>query len=378
MLASVRQHHRLPLRLNVHKFPGAMPRDASETTTGGLAGREQSENSEQGRPFVEAMSETTSNGMPKRTMPGMVLRQFDSAATRGSLMMSPSVLGHNAAAAGSAFSSRRHRHSIQVTYLPIRLDISGFGQVWSDVVHAQIEAACCADPVSDVEHLDEEHGMIVNLVGGDAHRQGGAPVPRPLAAPPTEGVTLSTAVQRVSSRWPLLVMARLKRLRLLGSGGFGDVYEAVDVMGGGHFALKQFKKDTVQREEVRNEITALSIIPPHPGIMRLALCIASEKSISMITELVDGVSLDNVISGRSRLREDALQIVVAELISAMERIHLSGLVHRDIKPENLMITSAESGAHVKVLDFGLAERVDVPRALLNTQKPKTQVMSAIH
>lgn len=47
----------------------------------------------------------------------------------------------------------------------------------------------------------------------------------------------------------------------------------------------------------------------------------------------------------------------------MERIHVSGLVHRDIKPENVMLTSSSLGSHIKVLDFGLAERVDVPLQL---------------
>jgi len=107
------------------------------------------------------------------------------------------------------------------------------------------------------------------------------------------------------------MLARLKKLRLLGSGGFGDVYEVVDVMSGRHYALKQFKRDVVQREEVRNEVTALSLLPAHRGLMRIGLCIATARSIAIVTELIDGQSLDAVIAGRRSIHEHALQILLA-------------------------------------------------------------------
>jgi len=170
------------------------------------------------------------------------------------------------------------------------------------------------------------------------------------------------ASPKVSSRWPMLLLARLKKLRLLGSGGFGDVYEAIDVMSGNRFAVKQFKRDMVQREEVRNEVRALTLLPSHPGLMHLGLCVTTQQQITLVTELVEGQSLHSILQERRLITERSLQIILAQLVSALRSLHAQGIVHRDIKPENIMITESSSGAHVKILDFGLSERIDMPYA----------------
>lgn len=200
-------------------------------------------------------SATTAQG----TVAGKVLRQFDSGATRGSVMMKTSVLGRRKT--GSSVN-RRHRASIHVTYLPIRLAIRGYGQVWSEQVHLQIEAACCVSHRAP-STLGTKSKERLRLSGvGPSERLTDALIETNTSSHWTtsqsqqdrrgnvrKGTTLLTsasgskeAPKRVSSRWPFLMLARLKRLRLLGSGGFGDVYEAVDVMGGKHYALKQVRK----------------------------------------------------------------------------------------------------------------------------------------
>lgn len=159
-----------------------------------------------------------------------------------------------------------------------------------------------------------------------------------------------------SDLWASLCLARLKPLRLLGSGAFGDVYEACDLRTGALVALKKLKRQTVVREELRSELSSLSLVPQCPGLLQMGLCISSEEGISLITEIVDGSSLSDLTAGGRCLTEPALQHFMAEMIASIEAMHEVGVLHRDLKPANIMVTSSDG--HVKIIDFGLSDRLE--------------------
>src|SRR5690606_10336682 len=91
----------------------------------------------------------------------------------------------------------------------------------------------------------------------------------------------------------------------------------------------------------------------------------------IVMEYVEGQTLRDILrgaeTGRKILPERALSIV-ADVLSALDYSHRSGIVHRDIKPANVMVTPS---GQVKVMDFGIA------RAIADTSSAMTQTAAVI-
>lgn len=144
---------------------------------------------------------------------------------------------------------------------------------------------------------------------------------------------------------------------VLGHGGQGIVYRAIDGRLGRHVALKvlDFNPTSygVAFERMRREAIVLSKLE-HPGICRV-LDVGEEDGRAFIAmQLVEGRSLASLIDA-ARAEDagevpDALSLVEA-VARALEAAHGQGIVHRDVKPANIVVT--EDGTPV-LLDFGVA------------------------
>jgi Tol biopolymer transport system component/predicted Ser/Thr protein kinase len=130
---------------------------------------------------------------------------------------------------------------------------------------------------------------------------------------------------------------------LLGAGGMGEVYRAVDTRLDRKVAIKVCAEQFSGRFE--REARAISALN-HPHICTLY----DVGPNYLVMELVEGETLS------ARLRKGPLPIdqalrYGAEIADALAAAHAKGIIHRDLKPANVMVT--KSG--VKVLDFGLAK-----------------------
>jgi tRNA A-37 threonylcarbamoyl transferase component Bud32/tetratricopeptide (TPR) repeat protein len=151
--------------------------------------------------------------------------------------------------------------------------------------------------------------------------------------------------------------------RMLGRGGMGEVYEAVDLDLDRRVALKFIAPelaadaDNLQRFE-REARSAAALNHPHIATLYSFERDGARRFIAM--ELVEGESL------RDRMRPGPLPIgealaIARDVAAALAAAHRRGIVHRDIKPENLMF--GEEG-RVKVMDFGLARAALASRITL--------------
>jgi serine/threonine-protein kinase len=151
-------------------------------------------------------------------------------------------------------------------------------------------------------------------------------------------------------------------VRLIGEGGFGEVYLAENPLIERRAAVKvlhpNLAQDTESIRRFLNEARAASAIR-HPNIIDvLDAGVTPEGVPYILMEFLDGISLQKRLANSSRLAlAEALQIA-AQAGSALSAAHVAGIVHRDLKPENLFLVpdpSAPGGERVKILDFGIAK-----------------------
>jgi Protein tyrosine and serine/threonine kinase len=178
---------------------------------------------------------------------------------------------------------------------------------------------------------------------------------------------------------------RFEIVDILGRGGFSKVYRVHDEVESEDRALKLFDS-AAGYAAVRREIGALRKIH-HPHVVEVFW--AGKTSVGdwyLVTEFIDGESLDAFATGQKHLRDREAVDVALDLLDAMVAFHPDaarlkeleakrsdgelpeaekrewlalkdkGLVHRDIKPLNVMLT--RTGA--KLLDFNIASRVGDP------------------
>ena len=150
-------------------------------------------------------------------------------------------------------------------------------------------------------------------------------------------------------------LGRYRILRLLGSGGMGEVFEGYDDRLERPVAIKGIHHDRVspeRRERLRREALSTAALS-HPAITHIYEILTEADTDWVVMEFVEGSSLAEVIvKGPPSPAEVAS--IGAEIAEALAEAHRRGIVHRDIKTENVMLTPA---GHVKVLDFGLAKWV---------------------
>ncbi len=163
-----------------------------------------------------------------------------------------------------------------------------------------------------------------------------------------------------------LIDNRYRIVSLLGEGGMGSVYEAVDIITKRSVALK-FLKANVARDKVnlaRFEIEAKATATlNHQNIVRVISVGKYENLPYMVNELIVGQNLEEELQKRGRFTFLEAADIIDQLCNAISLAHKNGVIHRDIKPSNIYITKE---GLVKLGDFGIARYADSKRVTSNT------------
>src|SRR5262245_42127194 len=140
----------------------------------------------------------------------------------------------------------------------------------------------------------------------------------------------------------------------LGSGGFGDVYQATDSKLGRSVAVKllteAFARDANRVARFDREARVLASLN-HPNIAAIYGIEESGGRKFLVMELVGGETLGERIKRGAVPIGEALGIA-KEIAEGLEAAHEKGIIHRDLKPANVKIAL---DGKVKILDFGLAK-----------------------
>ncbi|MEM6797699.1 MAG: protein kinase, partial [Acidobacteriota bacterium] len=145
---------------------------------------------------------------------------------------------------------------------------------------------------------------------------------------------------------------------VLGQGSMGTVYRAHDPRLERDVALKTIRLDAATTERGRLELLdllrqeAVTIARlSHPNIIAVFDLGESEDSAFVAMELVDGISLADLLRDRGPMFPDELIPLAVNIARGLATTHDKKVIHRDVKPGNVLL--GREGA-VKVSDFGLA------------------------
>ena len=92
----------------------------------------------------------------------------------------------------------------------------------------------------------------------------------------------------------------------------------------------------------------------HPYICKIFEIGEHGDALFLVMEYIAGTTLHRRLSNGRMPLPDALRMA-GEIAEALQEAHAGGFLHRDLKPANIMLTAQ---GHVKVMDFGLAKRVE--------------------
>src|SRR5438105_11973018 len=144
----------------------------------------------------------------------------------------------------------------------------------------------------------------------------------------------------------------------LGAGGMGEVYKARDKKLDRDVAVKVLPQsvaadaDTLARfEREAKAVAALS----HPNILAIHDFGNQDGIAYAVTELLEGETLRGKLDAGPITQKKAVDYAL-QVAKGLSAAHEKGIVHRDLKPENLFVSR---DGHVKILDFGLAKRIEV-------------------
>ncbi|MCB9548304.1 MAG: serine/threonine protein kinase [Myxococcales bacterium] len=171
-----------------------------------------------------------------------------------------------------------------------------------------------------------------------------------------------------------LVAGRFAVVGIIGVGGFGAVYRAIQQPVGRAVALKLIRPRLEGVADVKARFLREARVVASlndPSIVTLYdYGQADGGALFMAFELVEGWPLSRIMAD-GPMRADRVAPIILQVLRALAVAHRRGLIHRDIKPANIMIRPDEFGREtVKVLDFGIAKalhRAEDEEASLETR-----------
>ncbi|UQE75098.1 serine/threonine protein kinase [Gordonia sp. PP30] len=161
-----------------------------------------------------------------------------------------------------------------------------------------------------------------------------------------------------------IIADRYRLVRLIATGGMGQVWEALDTRLGRRVAVKvlkaEYSNDPTFLQRFRTEAQTTARLND-PGIANVFDYgetpdrNGGDPLAYLVMELVDGEPLNSVISRLGQLSLAHTLDMLEQTGWALQAAHTQGLVHRDVKPGNILITPT---GQVKITDFGIAKAVD--------------------
>ncbi|XJO70614.1 hypothetical protein BDV3_000266 [Batrachochytrium dendrobatidis] len=164
------------------------------------------------------------------------------------------------------------------------------------------------------------------------------------------------------------------KIRLIGKGDVGRVYLVQKKDDNSLYAMKVLsKKEMIKRQKIRRVLAEQEILATanHPFIVTLYHSFQSDDHLYFVTEYCSGGEFFRALQSRPGkcLSESDARFYAAEVICALEFLHLMGYIYRDLKPENILLHHT---GHIMLADFDLSKpsrSTGTPNIVRSTSTP---------
>ncbi|XMA17224.1 hypothetical protein WAI453_010015 [Rhynchosporium graminicola] len=150
------------------------------------------------------------------------------------------------------------------------------------------------------------------------------------------------------------------KIKLIGKGDVGKVYLVREKKSSRLYAMKVLsKKEMIKRNKIKRALAEQEILATsnHPFIVTLYHSFQSEDHLYLCMEYCSGGEFFRALQTRPGkcIPEDDARFYAAEVIAALEYLHLMGFIYRDLKPENILL---HQSGHIMLSDFDLSKQSD--------------------
>lgn len=175
--------------------------------------------------------------------------------------------------------------------------------------------------------------------------------------------------QRRDGAFGFLQKRGYEYVKKIGEGAYGKALLTKDASGVS-LVCKMVDVSKASSKEAQDSLRECHVLAKlkHPHIVQHRTSFQEGGWICLVMEYCDGGDLSGLIR-RARQRqkpfsESEVLRLFTQAASALEYLHMNGILHRDLKPHNLFLTK---GGHLKLGDFGIAKVLDCTMACAHTQ-----------
>ncbi|CAD5125386.1 DgyrCDS13623 [Dimorphilus gyrociliatus] len=173
-----------------------------------------------------------------------------------------------------------------------------------------------------------------------------------------EHLTRATKTKTLPAKVFELTMNDFSVHRIIGRGGFGEVYGCRKADTGKMYAMKCLDKKRIKMKGgetlALNERIMLSLVSTGEGcpfIVCMTYAFQTTEKLCFILDLMNGGDLHYHLSQHGVFSEKEVRFYAAEVILGLEHMHNRHVVYRDLKPANILL---DENGHVRISDLGLA------------------------
>ncbi|MCF8414321.1 MAG: protein kinase, partial [Melioribacteraceae bacterium] len=149
-------------------------------------------------------------------------------------------------------------------------------------------------------------------------------------------------------------ISHYRLLELIGKGGVGEVFKALDLNSKKIVALKLLSNELLENKENRDRFVREGQVMKsfsHPNIVKTFQFGESEHQGYIAMEYLTGGTLKEFIQKGYPLKRTDIKKIIEQTCFGLQQIHLQGIIHRDIKSANIMLDEEQN---VRIMDFGLS------------------------